>query len=615
MRKALIVPMVLAWNLLFAAEPPPLVTQKTPVRVWVDQIGFRPSARKLLVVASDAALPAGQAFELCEAESGKTVLAADELAKRLKVSNGGQKDGASGDFVTHLDLSDFETPGRYYVKYQAGGGAVRSCAFNIAPDVYKETGLAAWKSIYWQRADCEKPAPYAEDWTHGPAFLGPKQAKEAQRYVWKGARHFEPVGDTPAGEQTYDVSGGWWDAGDFSKYTGNTVRFHNDLLLAAQLVKDQLADKQLTIPEAGNGVPDFLDEIRYGTEYLIRLHDGTGAAFGRVYEQGGCPPDSVKSPVQLTEVTSSATMARAAALAYAAAVWNEFKLDEPFAAKCLAEAKRSWDLLQTKPHPWPADPKKPGHVQYTGDWFALDYGQMRALYAASLFRIEKSETWERILREEAAKWPAFEPAGHHDVWPAIWLHAHSAGADAALADSMKKKVLDAARTVVQWTGPGHGYAMKVKGYWWGSNALVGRTGSNAILAAELCADPNEKAKFLEAAEEYVHYLLGRNAIGACFLTNMKRYGAENSAMVMFHAWVGADGKPESAKFIGEGPGKVGPFPGTVVGGVNGSMKRYTTELHWTKNPWEFTENDITYQSPCATLLAYFGLKMKDAGSR
>jgi hypothetical protein len=46
----------------------------------------------------------------------------------------------------------------------------------------------------------------------------------------------------------------------------------------------------------------------------------------------------------------------------------------------------------------------------------------------------------------------------------------------------------------------------------------------------------------------------------------------------------------------------------VVGGVNGGMKRYTDELHWTKNPWEFNEPDITYQSPCATLLCYFALK-------
>ena len=48
----------------------------------------------------------------------------------------------------------------------------------------------------------------------------------------------------------------------------------------------------------------------------------------------------------------------------------------------------------------------------------------------------------------------------------------------------------------------------------------------------------------------------------------------------------------------------------VVGGVNGGMKRYVQGLNWQASPWEFNEPDITYQSPCATLLTYFALKVK-----
>jgi len=73
---------------------------------------------------------------------------------------------------------------------------------------------------------------------------------------------------------------------------------------------------------------------------------------------------------------------------------------------------------------------------------------------------------------------------------------------------------------------------------------------------------------------------------------------------------GKDNDKYSARYIGEGEGKIGPFPGMVVGGVNGSMKKYVDKLDWRTNPWEFNEPDITYQSPCATLLAYFALKVK-----
>jgi hypothetical protein len=195
-----------------------------------------------------------------------------------------------------------------------------------------------------------------------------------------------------------------------------------------------------------------------------------------------------------------------------------------------------------------------------------------------------------------------------EVWPAIWVYAHAPGADAELVAKLKGLIVPGADGVVNGSGFKNGYAAGVKGYWWGSNRQVGRMGVHAILAAELTEDAAKKAAYLDAAEEYVHYLFGRNAIGLCFLTNMKRFGAENSVMVMFHSWVGKDGDAKSARYIGEGPGKVGPFPGMVVGGVNGNMKRYTHELNWTKNPWEFNEPDITYQSPCATLLCYFALK-------
>jgi hypothetical protein len=40
------------------------------------------------------------------------------------------------------------------------------------------------------------------------------------------------------------------------------------------------------------------------------------------------------------------------------------------------------------------------------------------------------------------------------------------------------------------------------------------------------------------------------------------------------------------------------------------MKRYVDILDWRKNPWEFNEPCISYQSSCAALLAYCGLKMK-----
>ena len=594
-----------------AAPDLPILNAKSPIHIWVDQIGYLTGARKLIVVASDNPLPASLDLEVRDAKSGNAVWKLKDNPTALKPFNNGQKDGASGDFISHLDLSALIVPGRYYVASASPAG--RSCMFNIGDNVYFETGIAAWKTFYYQRADGEKLEKFGGAWNHGPAFLGAGQAKEAHVYTWTGRPHYEQVGDQIADQTPYDVRGGWWDAGDFSKYTGNTVRCHNDLLLAYQLVADAAKDKQLNIPESGNGIPDLLDEVRFGTEYLIRICDKNGACFGKCFLQGGSPPDSVKNPAQLTATSSQSTMSRAAALAYAAVVWKESKFDDSFAQRCLDESLRSWNLLKEKPFPWPVDPKNPNGQAYIGDWFELDYHQMRALAAACYFKLTDKAEYHEILKQELAamefsKGKAFDPGDGGDIQPLVWVYTHTKGADATLADGLRKSLLGTADKTVAWTGLGQGYAMAIKGYWWGSNSLIGRTGATCVIAAELTDDKEARKRYLEAAEEYVHYLLGRNALGKCFMTNMKTLGAENSMMIMFHSWVGADGNPNAVKYIGEGAGKIGPFPGMIVGGPNGSMKRYVEGLHWTLNPWEFNEPDITYQSPCCQLLGYFAFK-------
>ena len=587
-----------------AATMPPAVTDGSAVRVWVDQIGYRPDGRKIAIVASDQPLPADLALEVRDAATGKVAWRLADHAGALARWQGGQKDGESGEYTAQLDFSDLAAPGRYYV---AIGAAERSYPFNVGADVYRAAALAAWKGFYYNRADQAIPEKYGGPWTHGLCHRGPNQATQARVYQWTGAAHWDPVGKEPADPAPHDVSGAWWDAGNFDKYMGNTTLCHNDLLLAVQLVGDAAKDRQLDIPESGNGVPDLLDEVRYGTEWFLRMGDATGAAWGRVYEKTGCPPEDDKTPVMLTQQASGATMNRAATLAYASVVWTERKIDPAFAKKCLAESRKSWDLLQKKPHPWPADPKDPKKPAPTGEWYFADFEKCRALAAACHFRATGDAAFDRVVHEVLQK-QNLGPGENTEVWPAIWVYAHTKGADAALVDEMKKRVLAAADGVVRQTGEHRGYAAGIRGYWWGSNRAIGYAGLQCVLAAEFAPDDAARKKYLAAAEEYVHYLFGRNPTGFCYLSNMKALGAEHSVMIMFHAWVGNVNSPASQRYVGEGEGKIGPFPGMVVGGANGGMKKYVNDLDWRKNPWEFNEPCITYQSPCAALLACLGLR-------
>jgi endoglucanase len=607
-RLALILPLALLTLAPAArADTPPVVTTSSPIRIWVDQVGYRTKGEKMAVVASGSALPDDLQIELRDEKTDRPVWKLSDHPQALVKFNNGNKDKESGDFIDQLEFSGFATPGRYYLVLTAPE-TLRSYKFNIAENPYYLAGLAAWKGYYYNRADGEIPEKYGGAWNHGKAFLGPNQATEAQVYKWKGGRWPDQVGTEIIDPKKYDVHGGWWDAGDLNKYTSNTTNVQNMLLMAYEMTLAKGGgplpkDSELNIPESGNGFPDALDEIRVATEFLIRDHDGTGAAFGRVHQEPGSPPETVTKPVQLTMPNSEVTMGRASALAYAAVVWRESKLDNAFATKCYEESLRSWNLLQQKPHPWPVDPKDPKKILSQGEMRGDgDYAAWRTIAAAALFRYSGNSAFDTVVRADLARRNMEKDAND----PALWIYLHTKGADPALTASIKKGMLASADATLRDLNS-RGYRMFVPGYWWGSNQTVGEYGGRLVLGALMTDDKDKKKAYLDGAENYVHYLYGRNPRGECYFSNMKSFGVERSAMVMFHSWVGNANSPSGKKYIGEGPGKIGPFPGYVIGGPNGGMTRLIEDpdLDWRKNPWEFNEPDIMYQSQCLRVLDAF----------
>ncbi len=83
-------------------------------------------------------------------------------------------------------------------------------------------------------------------------------------------------GPLPAGT-TIDASGGWHDAGDQLKYLLTSSNATAQLLLAYQLGLEKrtlvFGDRFNSVGEPGaNGVPDLLDEARWGLEWMLKLH-------------------------------------------------------------------------------------------------------------------------------------------------------------------------------------------------------------------------------------------------------------------------------------------------------------------------------------------------------
>lgn len=605
---------------------PPRVTTNTAIRIWVDQIGWRTDAKKVAIIASDHAIPGILPIELVNTENGKAVWKLADNPGALKNFKSGERDALSGDIVAHLDFSDFKAPGRYCFTIGTNGAIERSCAFNIADKVYRKPALESWKAIYYNRTDCEIPEQYGGAWNHKLNGHHPNQSREAQVYTcgndggddsrrWGWPEHPKLVSD-----KRYDIHGGWWNSSG-SKFMGSTSDAILRLLLCYQIVGKAGKDVVLNLPPAGDGtLPDMLNEIRWGTDFMLRFCDEDGAGFTRVVIIGASPPESWDGPYLILPPNSLATINRAATLAYAALVWTEHNLEPSYAMKCRDEAIRAWSLLERKPHPWPKP--QPGEKAIEGVvidgfwWYMGGYEAAQMTAAAALFKLTGESKYEDVVR----RWFAgFQPKNEigWDWINGVWCYIHNPKADQEIVRKMKEVILAAGEATVRRSGTNTAYSAGIPGYGYGSNSTIGYTGFFAVLAAEVCDNAAAKQRYLDAAEDYVHYLYGRNPLGVCYVTNLRGHGAENSCMIMCHCWLGNATATNSVKYLGDGPGRIGPPPGYVTAGPGpGSkfadnlppMKKFTTVNGWASTV--YTEPLISMQANCAALLAYFGLNVE-----
>src|SRR5688500_8132036 len=94
-------------------------------------------------------------------------------------------------------------------------------------------------------------------------------------------------GPLPAG--TYlNASGGWHDAGDLLKYLLTSSNSTAQLLLAYEITRPSMRPHVFQDrfnswgqPRA-NGIPDLLDEARWGLDWLLRLHPSPDQLYHQV---------------------------------------------------------------------------------------------------------------------------------------------------------------------------------------------------------------------------------------------------------------------------------------------------------------------------------------------
>ena len=538
--------------------------------IVVDQFGYLPKSRKIAVIRapqvgydSSASFAPGSNYKLIEVSTGKAVKTGPSTAW-----NGGKTDQVSGDKVWWFDFSEVEAPGRYAVVDIDKG--IRSADFSIGEHVYKDVMKHAVRTFFYQRAGFEKKPEFAgKDWADRASHLGPGQDPETR--PWHEGRP-----SNPAKSPIKDLRGGWYDAGDYNKYTSWTARYIIVLLQAYEEHPEAFTD-DYGIPESGNGIPDLLDEVKWGLDWVVRMQNADGSLLCVHGLASASPPSEARGNSYYGPPTTSATLMGAAVFAYAAKFFAS--RPEPalkqYGDDLKKRATTAWTWAAANPNVLyynNDDLKQPGSKGLAaGQQEMSETDRLRAQFEAATYLFEM--TGEAQFKQFAdANFDKLLPPWGASMWEvdaldSLLYYARLAGATPEVVKSIRENLLvnlsRASQQFASSLAQADPYRAPIKDYTWGSNKGKAMQARLFQLAALHGTDPKLSETSLAAALEYAHYLHGVNPLGLVYLTNMAQAGASHSAATMFHSWFARGTRWQ--RVTEQLPG---PPPGFLVGGPN-----------------------------------------------
>lgn len=626
--------------ILESLEPRQLLAGTISEQIIVDQFGWRADAPRKVAIFADPvngqnsaiAYTPGATFQVRRVSDDAVVFSGSTVSWKS-----GATDSVSGDKVWYGDFTSLTTPGEYYI-YDPSNN-LRSYAFKLDNNLYDDILKTAVRMYYYQRSGTAIPAQYGGNWTHAIDHVGPNQDTQARQ--WQGT-------SVVPGSPVLDVSGGWFDAGDYNKYVPWTTNLLWNLLAAYEWNPGAFGDNW-NIPESGNGVPDILDEVKWELDWLLKMQTANGSVINRVgsasWDSGSWDPSTDTQPRYYTAPTTWATASFAASAAHASRVFAAFEPRYPgYSATLLTAATNAWNYLAATPSMTPSNGGdgtgslgeggiSPARADSTSDQDL----RLRVLAAAELWKTTGNTTYKAYFEANynspasyagsfhpLADWPHFDPITCAELNRAFVTYATTPGANASIVSQINTAAYNMAQYIIvsaynnlddpyrsyMWTGH----------YTWGSNSIKSEWANILLFAIRLnVGSAADRIKYREVAEEYLHYFHGRNPLSFVYLSNMGTHGAnlgaDKSPMQIWHGWFG-DGSP----LYDDAASVYGPAPGYLVGGPNQYFSASTVRppageppmkafkdwnTGWPENSWEITEPSIGYQAAYSLLLSQF----------
>ncbi|MEI8310138.1 MAG: glycoside hydrolase family 9 protein [Verrucomicrobiota bacterium] len=399
--------------------------------IHVNQIGYAPALPKLaraglfLGSLGELNIPAGD-FSLVstkgeKAWSGKLVPAKEE----------GWSDGAYQK-VLLADFSDFKTPGEYMIEIPGLG---RSAPFRIHDDAMAYAARAYALGIYHQLCGGPNELPFTR-FTHPACHTAPAEIPTMDSRFETTNKHIQAMSSGKMANvdaslfpivhrDPVDVSGGFHDAGDYSKYMNSACVQINHFAFAADCIPGEKSDN-LGLPESGDGIPDVLQMAKWEADFVAKMQDDDGGFYflvyprNRKYEGDVLPQDGDPQVVFPKNMISSAEAVGALAEMGSSPSFRKYYPKD--AGRYMAAAKKGYDFLRRAV----AEKGFEGAHQPVSHYGALfDHHDEMAYAAAAMFAATGDKSYENDLKEW---WP--DPQGQASKRWGWWHLAESYGSAA-----------------------------------------------------------------------------------------------------------------------------------------------------------------------------------------
>ena len=495
--------------------------------VRINQVGYRPGDTKIAI-----------AFSTNPIESAFAIYPVGPAGVAAKAAFGGKVAGIEGvtwgKWTQHaeLDFSNFKQSGQFVLRV----GHASSPVFTIADTVYEP--LPDQLLEFMREQQCG----------YNPWLGKPCHTNDART----------AYGPLPYGTEL-DCTGGWHDAADLLKYLITSANATAQMLLAneiEQVSKDHRAkhghrnifkDIATARGDAGsNGIPDVLDEGRWGLEWLLKLHPTPEALYHQVADdRDHCGPRlpyaeiadygwgrgsnrvvyfADGKPQGLGKYKSTATGVANVAGRYAAAMalgQIAFKqLDSAFAQRCLKAGIEVYALGWTNEGAQQGNSfKEPYRYEETTWADDMEWG------AAALYRVtgekhylEDAKRYAKLAASES--WMGQDQTKHYQYYP-FMNTGHFMLYD--LVDRKTQQLLaqfyrDGIERCVRM-GQKNSYRAGVPFIWCSNNLIVALV-TQCLLYERMTGDRQYHAFMVRQRD----WLLGRNPWGTSMFTDIPAGG-------------------------------------------------------------------------------------------